>query len=208
MADLFEGDGIVETEFKATVGEYLEFRPCESGRVLALSRLGPDYNNSQHLSILNIWETNGYMDAVWALRAIDGHESEIRLFNCACARLVLPIWEKVFPSKTEPRNAIEASEKYAYGEIDIQELLDMGTVAKQAAWAVPSSSPQTAGLAASITARAGTGRWSRCLVVAVNHANMLGFSRPSFNFDLEDYLEALLNGQFAIAIEGGGRYEG
>ena len=57
----------------------------------------------------------------WA-KLLKGHDKELRLFACQCARLVLPIYEKQYPEDGRPRKAIEAAEAFALGQIGKAEL--------------------------------------------------------------------------------------
>ena len=57
----------------------------------------------------------------WA-KLLKGHDKELRLFACQCARLVLPIYEKQYPEDGRPRKAIEAAEAFALGRIGKAEL--------------------------------------------------------------------------------------
>jgi len=83
------------------------------------------------LPLLKILETNGIVDTIRVLRAVDKkYRNAVRLFACHCARKVLPIYENEFPNEERPRKAIEAAERYAHGEISQKELNE----AHKAAW--------------------------------------------------------------------------
>lgn len=105
----------MKADFKATVGRYLSFVPCDSGVKTALERFDGKHTDETVLSIQEIWSSNGMYDAVWALRAIENRNAEIQLFACACARLILHTWEWEFPGDFRPRMAIYAAELYAIG---------------------------------------------------------------------------------------------
>ncbi len=59
------------------------------------------------------FKENRGADALWALRAIRGHDFEMMLFACDCVDLVLPYWEKAIPEDDRPRVAIETARSYA-----------------------------------------------------------------------------------------------
>jgi len=80
-----------------------------------------------------VLEVCGLDDTLWALQiVIEPADKEIRLLACDYAKRVLPIFEKRFPEDKRPRQAIEASRKYAQGKISIEQL----RVASDASWAV------------------------------------------------------------------------
>jgi len=54
--------------------------PCKDGWEQLLKHLGKTKADDEPLSILTILDSNGLDDALWCLRAVDGHEREMRLF--------------------------------------------------------------------------------------------------------------------------------
>jgi hypothetical protein len=65
---------------------------------------------------------HGLDGALWALEAVKGYNSAIRLFACFCAQHVLPLFEKRFPRDPRPRKAIEAAVRFARGLATPEEL--------------------------------------------------------------------------------------
>ncbi len=110
------------TEFKASIDRYMEASPCEDGVNQALSQFGTTSTYGTLLSVEDIWISNGIRDAIWSLRVFPEREMEIRLFACACARLLLPFWYRHFPGNNTPLDAINTAKSYAYGEVDADAL--------------------------------------------------------------------------------------
>jgi hypothetical protein len=107
--------------------------PCEDGWDKLLNYLGKTQADNEPLSIATIIQSNGIKDALWALRAVEGKDKEIRLFAADCADLVLPIYEKQYPNDDRPRKAIQAARDYANGVISKDELTAAGDAAGDAA---------------------------------------------------------------------------
>jgi hypothetical protein len=109
-----------------TLAAIREHSPCSDGWAKLLKHLGKTKVDSEPLAITTILDSNGLDDALWCLRAVTGHEREIRLFAVWCARQVQHLM-------TDPRSvaALDAAERFANGEASKQELVD----AHAAAWA-------------------------------------------------------------------------
>jgi hypothetical protein len=90
-----------------------------------LHYLGKTTTDDEPLSILTILDSNGLDDALWCLRAVTGHDREIRLYAVWCAR-------QVQHRMTDPRSiaALDVAERYANGQATDQEL----RAARDAAW--------------------------------------------------------------------------
>jgi hypothetical protein len=78
--------------------------------------------DDEELLIKTILESNGVKDAIWALRAVEGCDREIRLMACDFAESVVHL-----ANDDRSVNAIAVSRKYANGEATLEEL--------EAAWA-------------------------------------------------------------------------
>ena len=107
--------------------------PCESGWRKLLAHLGKTKADDEPLSIVTIIDSNGLDDAIWCLRAVEGHDREIRLYAVWCARQVQHLM-------TDPRSlaALDVAEKYAHGEATDAELaaaLEAAQDVAGAAWA-------------------------------------------------------------------------
>ena len=83
--------------------------PCKDGWKKLLQHLGKTVADDDPLPILTVLDSNGLDDALWCLRAVDGHEKEMRLFAAWCARQVQHL--------TDARSiaALDVSEKFALG---------------------------------------------------------------------------------------------
>lgn len=114
---------------ETTLNQIKKNDPCEDGWKKLLFYLGKTDADDEPLSIRTILESNGIEHAIWALRAVEGHNREIRLFAADCAESVLHIFNAKYPNDDRPRKAIEAARKCANEEIDEYELC----VAKMAA---------------------------------------------------------------------------
>lgn len=122
-----------------TLNKILEHDPCgqekESGCGLGklLSYLGKTETDDEPLSLLTILESNGFDDALWALRSTENYDREIRLFSAWCACESLDFYEKEHPHDMRPRLAIESAMLYAEGEISTSEMAAASDAASDAA---------------------------------------------------------------------------
>ena len=115
---------------KTTLNKIKAHQPCIQGWKQLLKHLGKTKADDEPLSLLTILDSNGLDDALWCLRAVDGHEREIRLFAVDCARSVQHLM-------TDARSisAINVAERYAEGLATDQELMAAGDAAWDAALA-------------------------------------------------------------------------
>jgi len=113
-----------------TLNKIKSHLPCENGWNKLLNHLGKTQGDDEPLSIATIIQSNGIKDAVWALRAVEGKDKEIRLFAADCSESVLHIYENKYRNDDRPRKAIQAARDYANGVIGKDEL-----AAAWAAWA-------------------------------------------------------------------------
>ena len=112
-----------------TLEQIRSHSPCETGWKRLLKHLGKTKADDEPLPIIEILDSNGLDDALWCLRAVDGHDQEIRLYAVWCARQVEHLM-------TDPRslNALDVAERYAHGAATPDELAAAGYAAG-AAWA-------------------------------------------------------------------------
>lgn len=105
-------------------------KPCHDGwtKLLKHTGLKPD-DDKTPVPILTILDSNGLLDAIWCLRAVEGKDREIRLFSVWCARQVQHLM-------TDPRSveALDVAERYANGQASDTELADAWDAASSAAW--------------------------------------------------------------------------
>ena len=117
--------------------------PCQDGWDRLLRHLGKTKADNDILPLSTVLESNGYDDALWCLRAVDGHDREIRLFAVWCARSVEHLSQ-------DPRvkAATDVAERYAGGDATESELGE----ARAAAWAADAAAREAADAAADAAA--------------------------------------------------------
>lgn len=110
---------------KTTLNAIRKHGHCANGWSKLLASLGKTGPDDDPLSILTILESNGLDDALWALRAVEGHDREIRLFAVWCARQVQHLM-------TDKRSleALDVAERFASGNATQAKL----SAARYAAW--------------------------------------------------------------------------
>ena len=128
---------------KTTLNKIREFRPCAGGWEKLLRTLGKTKADDEPVSVIQILDSNGLDDALWCLRAVEGHEREIRLYAVWCARQVQHLM-------TDQRSldALDVAERFANGEATHQELIAAYDAAYDAAYAAARTAAYAAGLAA------------------------------------------------------------
>ena len=104
--------------------------PCEDGWEKLLKHLGKTKADDDPLSIIEILSSNGLSDALWCLRAVDGHDREIRRYAFWCVRQVQNLM-------TDQRSidALDVAERYANGLATAGELSAARAAASRASWA-------------------------------------------------------------------------
>lgn len=110
-----------------TLNKIRAHNPCSGGWVKLLLHLGKTQADDEPLAFATILDSNGLDDALWCLRAVDGHEREMRLYAVWCARRVQHLM-------TDPRSlaALDVAERRANGQATDAEL----SAAWAAAWGV------------------------------------------------------------------------
>ena len=95
---------------KTTLNAIREHSPCADGWQKLLRHLGKTQPDDEPLSIATILDSNGLDDAIWCLRAVTGHDREIRLYAVWCARQVQYLM-------TDQRSlaALDVTERHAKG---------------------------------------------------------------------------------------------
>ncbi len=116
-----------------TLNQIRKHSPCEDGWRKLLKHLGKTQADDAPLSIATILDSNGLDDALWCLRAVTGHDREIRLYAVWCARQVQHLMN-------DPRSitALDVAEQYALGLATEAQLAaaEAAAEAAAAAWAV------------------------------------------------------------------------
>ena len=102
---------------KTTLNAIRAHHPCGEGWKNLLKHLGKTGPDDEPLSIVTILDSNGLDDALWCLRAVEGHDREIRLYAVWCAR-------KVQHLMSDPRSiaALDVAERCANGQATQGEL--------------------------------------------------------------------------------------
>ena len=124
---------------KTTLTKIKQHSPCTEGWAKLLLFLNKTEADDEELLIKTILESNGVKDAIWALRAVEGYDREIRLMACDFAESVVHL-----ANDDRSVNAIAVSRKYANGEATLEELDAAGV----AAWAASDAAARAAARAA------------------------------------------------------------
>ena len=143
---------------QTTLNKIKSHSPCEDGWKKLLNHLGKTEADDEVLELRTILESNGIDDTIWAFRAVEGKDKEIRLFAADCAELVLPIYENQYPDDDRPRKAIKAARDYANGLISAKELAAAGDAALAASGAARNAAAWNARNAAAGAAAAWAAR--------------------------------------------------
>jgi hypothetical protein len=93
-----------------TLNKIRAHSPCTGGWIKLLKNLGKTCADDEPLKITTILDSNGLEDALWCLRAVDGYQSEMRLYAVDCARSVQHLM-------SDPRSiaAVDVAERHANG---------------------------------------------------------------------------------------------
>jgi hypothetical protein len=123
--------------------------PCVEGWGKLLAHLGKTGPDDEPLALTTILDSNGFNDALWALRCTTGHDREIRHYAVWCARQVQHLM-------TDPRSveALDVAERHADGLATDAEL--------DAAWAAAWAAAGAAAWAAAWDAQAAEFRRRFC----------------------------------------------
>ena len=98
------------------------------------------YGRDTPITMTQILDANGLNDALWAFCSMTPNEDmqrAARLFACACAERVLPIYEKQFPDDSRVRDCINTARRFAVGEATSEEMAaaNAAVCARAASWA-------------------------------------------------------------------------
>lgn len=128
---------------KTTLNKIRSHSPCADGWEKLLKSLGKTQADDELLTLSRILESNGLSDAIWCLRAVDGHDREIRLFAVACARRVQHLMK-------DPRSiaVLDVAERFANGDATNEELSTARDAARAAAWDAAGAAAEAAAWAA------------------------------------------------------------
>lgn len=152
-----------KVEFTTTFAALKGKGACESGYKKLATALGgiTNYGKETPINLMQILESNGVDDCLWALRAVTHSKLDkvSRLMACDFAEAVLPIFEKEYPSDDRPRVSILTARRFANCEASVDEMAE----AWAAAWAAARSAAGDAAWAAAwaaACAAAGDAAWA------------------------------------------------
>ena len=139
---------------KTTLNAIREHQPCANGWTKLLRHLGKTQADNEPVRIITILDSNGLDDALWCLRAVTGHDREIRLYAVWCARRVQHLM-------IDPRSiaALDVAERHANGQATDEELDAAWAAARDAARAAAWAAAWAAARAAAVDA-AGAAAWA------------------------------------------------
>ena len=139
-----------------TLNKIREHGPCSDGWAKLLRYLGKTQADDEPLALGTILDSNGLEDALWCLRAVDGHQREMRLYAVWCARQVQHLM-------TDPCSlaALDVAERHANGQATDEEL----AAASAASWAASMAEASAASMAAAM-AEASAAAWAASMAEA------------------------------------------
>ena len=114
---------------RTTLNAIRDKYPCADGWKKLLANLGKTAADDEPLSLITILDSNGLDDALWCLRAVTGHDKEIRLFAVWCARQVQHMM-----ADQRSVNALDVAERFANGDATEEELNAARDAAGDVAW--------------------------------------------------------------------------
>lgn len=125
---------------RTTLNKIRAHHPCKDGWEKLLRALNKTQPDDEPLPLEEILNSNGLDDALWCLRAVEGHDREMRLYAVYCARQVQHLM-------TDPRSltALEVAEEYARGRASTAKVTEAAwaawaaLAAESAAWAAESA---------------------------------------------------------------------
>lgn len=112
-----------------TLNKIKAHSPCQDGWKKLLASLGKTKADDEPVSLLHILNSNGLDDALWALRASDATDKDMRLYAVWCTRQVQHLMKD-----KRSIDALDVAERYANGEATYEEL-SAAWAAAGAAWA-------------------------------------------------------------------------
>ena len=147
---------------KTTLNKIRAHSPCTAGWNKLLKNLGKTKADDEPLALKTILESNGLNDALWCLRAVDGHKRKMRLFAVECARGV----QHLMMDKRSI-DALDVAERYANGLATRAELTAAWAAARDAVMVAAMAARDAASAAAGAAAgAAGDAEWAAVMVAA------------------------------------------
>lgn len=133
---------------KTTLSKIRKHQPCKDGWEKLLRHLNKTQPDDEPLPLEEILDSNGFNDALWCLRAVEGHDREMRLYAVWCARQVQHLM-------ADPRSvaALDVAERYARGQASLEELEAAWEEAESAARAARETAWDAAGAESAAAAK-------------------------------------------------------
>jgi len=103
---------------KTTFAKIKSHRPCVSGWEKLLANCNPERDMQKEISLMQIYESNGIANAIWALRCWDFRD--YCLFAAEALERALPLYEDRFSAEPACREVIDAIRMYSNGQLDLQ----------------------------------------------------------------------------------------
>jgi hypothetical protein len=150
---------------KTTLNKIRAHSPCTDGWKKLLNNLSKTEADDEPLLLTTILESNGLDDTLWCLRAVDGHEREMRLFAVACARRV-----QHWMTDKRSLDALDVAEKFANGQATQEELTAAWSAAMAAGRAAESGAASDAASDAAAWAPAWAAMAARAAMAAASAA--------------------------------------
>jgi hypothetical protein len=114
--------------------------PCEDGIETLVKSLGKNYGEDTPITFEQIYQSNGYDHAIWALRTVGAeHDSALRHFAVDCAEMV-----KRKMKDQRSLDALKVAHRYADGKATDGELKAVADAARAAAWAAARAAARAA----------------------------------------------------------------
>ena len=133
-----------------TLNKIRAHAPCADGWRKLLTHLNKAQADDDPLALATILHSNGLDDALWCLRAVDGHEKEMRMYAVWCARQAQHLMKD-----RRALAALDVAERHANREATDEELaaaMDAASAAANAASAAASAAARLAAWAAASAA--------------------------------------------------------
>ena len=164
---------IGENGMKTTLNKIRTKKPCAYGWKKLIAHLGKTTADDEALSIITILESNGLEDALWCLRAVTGHDREIRLYAVWCARQV----QRLMTDKRSI-DALDVAERFASGLATDSELTAARAAARSALTAAGADAWDAALTAAADAA--GSAAWAAAWGAAASAAGRAAWAAAGF----------------------------
>ena len=152
---------------QTTLNKIKNHSPCKYGWEKLLNHLGKTQSDDESLELRTILESNGLNDTIWAFRALEGKDKQIRLFAADCADMALPFYEKQYPDDNRPRLAIQAARDLAAASASDAKAARDARAASAGSAARAAASAGSAARAAALAARAASSAASNASAAAL-----------------------------------------